>query len=106
MVVAVAALVTPPSPQPIQVTTDLDGLPRAVVLRQGPSTLLGTSSGAAWGERILEVHCIYEQWRERRHWWGQPVERDYFRLELEDGHMRVIFRDVADKQWSLERRRI
>jgi len=106
MVIAVAALVTPPSPLPIQVTTDLDGLPRAVVLRQGPPTLLGTSSGSAWGERIWEVRCIYEQWRERRHWWGQPIERDYFRLELEDGHMRVVFRDVADKRWSLERRRI
>jgi nucleotidyltransferase/DNA polymerase involved in DNA repair len=114
MVVAVAALVTPPRPQPIQVTTDLEGLPRAVVLRQGPQTLrlssgqamLGTSSGPAWGERIQEVRCVYELWRERRHWWGQPVERDYFRLELEDGQMRVVFHDVRADRWSLERRHI
>jgi nucleotidyltransferase/DNA polymerase involved in DNA repair len=106
MAVAVAALVTPPRPQPLQVTTDLEGLPRAVVLRQGPSTLFGTSSGLAWGERIREVRCVYELWRERRHWWGQPIERDYFRLELEDGQMRVVFHDVQADRWSLERRHI
>jgi DNA polymerase-4 len=114
MVVAIAALATPPRPQPIQVTTDLDGLPRAVVLRQGPATLrlssgwatLGTSSGPAWGERIREVRCVYELWRERRHWWGRPIERDYFRLELEDGQMRVVFHDVRADRWLLERRHI
>jgi DNA polymerase-4 len=106
MVVAIAALATPPRPQPIQVTTDPDELPRAVVLRQGPAMLLGTSSGLAWGERIREVRCVYELWRERRHWWGRPIERDYFRLELEDGQMRVVFHDVRADQWLLERRHI
>jgi hypothetical protein len=106
MVVAVAALITPPRPEPIHVTTDLEGLPRAVVLRQGPSTLLGTGSRPAWGERIREVRCVYELWRERRRWWGQPIERDYFRLELEDGQMRVVFHDVRADRWSLERRHV
>jgi hypothetical protein len=104
MAVAVAALVTPPRPKPLQVTTDLEGLPKAVVLRQGPSTLLGISSGLVWGERIQEVRCVYELWRERRRWWGRPIERDYFRLELEDGQMRVVFHDVRADRWSLERR--
>jgi nucleotidyltransferase/DNA polymerase involved in DNA repair len=106
MVVAVAALVTPPRPEPIHVTTNLEGLPRAVILRQGPSTLLGTSLGLAWGKRIREVRCVYELWRERRHWWGRPIERDYFRLELEDGQVRVVFHDVRTDRWLLERRHI
>jgi DNA polymerase-4 len=114
MVVTVAALVTPPRPQPIQVTTDLGGLPRAVVLRQGPlilrlssgQAMLGTSSRLAWGECIQEVRCVHELWRERRRWWSRPIERDYFRLELENGQMRVIFHDVLIDQWSLERRHI
>jgi len=88
--VMVAALVIPPKPSLIQVTTNRDGSPRAVV----------------WRERIQEVRCVYELWRERRQWWGQPVERDYFRLELADGQMRVIFRDVCTDRWLLERRHV
>lgn len=88
--VVVASLVIPPNPSPIQVTTDRHGLPRAIV----------------WREHIREVQCVYELWRERRQWWGQPIERDYFRLGLEDGQMRVVFRDVRTNQWLLERRHI
>lgn len=88
--VVVASLVIPPQPSPIHVTTDQDGLPRAIV----------------WREHIREVRCVYELWRERRRWWGQPIERDYFRLGLEDGQMRVVFRDVKANRWLLERRHI
>lgn len=68
--------------------------------------MLGTSPGPAWGERIREVRYVHELWRERRRWWGRPIERDYFRLELEDGQMRVVFHDVWADQWLLERRHI
>jgi DNA polymerase-4 len=88
--VVVASLIIPPKPSPIQVTTDRHGLPRAIV----------------WREHIREVRCVYELWRERRRWWGQPIERDYFRLGLEDGQMRVVFRDVRTDRWLLERRHI
>jgi nucleotidyltransferase/DNA polymerase involved in DNA repair len=88
--VVVASLVIPPKPSPIQVTTDWNGLPRAIV----------------WREHIRKVRCVYEIWRERRRWWGQPIERDYFRLGLEDGQMRVVFRDVRTNRWLLERRHI
>jgi nucleotidyltransferase/DNA polymerase involved in DNA repair len=88
--VVVASLVIPPKPSPIQVTTDRNDLPRAIV----------------WREHIREVRCVYELWRERRRWWGHPIERDYFRLGLEDGQMRVVFRDVRTNRWLLERRHI
>ncbi len=88
--VVVASLVVPPQPCPIQVTTDQDGLPRAIV----------------WRQRLREVRCVHELWRERKQWWEQPVERDYFRLELDDGQMRVVFRDVQAHRWLLERRHV
>jgi hypothetical protein len=59
-----------------------------------------------WRERIRQVRCVYSLWRERRRWWAHPIERDYFRLELDDGQMRVIFRDVRTDRWLLERRRV
>ena len=112
--ILVASLVVAPEPSPIQVTTDRDGNPRAVV----------------WRERIRQVQTIYEHWRERRRWWSNPIERDYFRLEIQSeakeparplqtlgsppspgstsapGRMKVIFRDVRANQWYLERRHI
>jgi hypothetical protein len=118
--VLVASLVVAPEPCPIQVTTDHHGNPRAVV----------------WRERIRQVQTIYEHWRERRRWWSNPIERDYFRLEIQSrsrkpvsssriprstqvtastqvttstqapGRMKVIFRDVRANQWYLERRHI
>ncbi len=90
MIVVVASLIAPPPPRSIQVTTDLSGLPRALV----------------WHDRIREVLVITETWRERRYWWSRPVERDYFRLETADGQMRVIFRDARDDRWLLERRHV
>lgn len=89
--VVVASLVVPPKPRPIQVTTDRDGRPRAIV----------------WRQRIRQVRSVHELWRERRRWWAQPIERDYFRLELDDGQMRTVFRDLLQaNRWLLERRHI
>ncbi len=102
LVILVASLVVAPSPSPTQVTTDHEGLPRGIL----------------WRERIWEVQSIYEHWRERRRWWGpRPIERDYFRLEIEawrgsrpstqsPGRMKVIFRDVQADRWYIERRHI
>jgi DNA polymerase-4 len=90
MIIVVASLIAPPPPRPIQITTNPAGLPRALV----------------WRDRIREVEAVYEIWRERRRWWGQPVERDYFCLETDDGQMRVVFCNVRTGRWLLERRHI
>jgi DNA polymerase-4 len=90
MVIVAASLLGPPPPQPVQVTTDPQGLPRAVV----------------WRDRMREVAAIHETWQEDTHWWSQPVERDYFRLETGDGQVRVIFHDLRNDRWLLERRHI
>jgi DNA polymerase-4 len=88
LVVVVAALIAPPPPCPIQVTFGLQGLPRALV----------------WHDRIHQVSAVYECWRERRRWWGTPVERDYYRLETTSGEIKLIFHDLREGQWLMERR--
>ena len=90
MIIVVASLLGPPPPRPVQVTTDSSGYPRALV----------------WHDRIREVVAVYEVWRERRRWWGLPIERDYFRLGTDDGQMRVVFCDLRADRWLLERRHI
>ena len=87
-VVRVAALIGPPPPRPVEATVGPGGEPRALV----------------WDERIRPVATIYEGWRERRRWWGRPVERDYWRLETDDGLVRVVYRDLRTEGWWLERR--
>ena len=88
LVVVVAALVAPPPPCPIQVTLSPQGLPRALI----------------WHGRIHQVSAVYECWRERRRWWGVPVERDYYRLETTLGEAKWVFHDLREGQWLMERR--
>ncbi len=90
LIVVVAALLGPPLPRPIRVTTDPQGLPRALV----------------WPDRIRQVAAVYETWRERTRWWSLPIERDYFRLETADGQVCVVFHDLRSGRWLLERRRL
>jgi len=88
LIVIVASLLAPPGPRPIQATTDPQGQPLALV----------------WDRRFHPVARVYEHWRERRRWWMQPVLRDYYRLELRDRQVKVVFRDLENDGWYLERR--
>jgi hypothetical protein len=88
VIIVVASLLGPPPPRPIQVTTDLAGLPLALV----------------WQERIHEVVAVYEAWRVHTRWWGLPVEREYFRAETADGRVRIVYHDIRASRWLLERR--
>jgi protein ImuB len=90
MIVVVAALLRPPPPCPIQVTISPSGEPCALV----------------WPDRILPVARVYEHWRERRRWWARPLRRDYYRVELADAQVRVVFRDLGEERWWLERRSV
>ncbi|MBN1249916.1 MAG: hypothetical protein JXC32_19795, partial [Anaerolineae bacterium] len=89
LIVMVASLIHPPEPRAIQVTPSRDGAPAAFI----------------WEERPYRVRLIYEHWRERRFWWARPIERDYYRLEDNGGHVRLIYQDLRTATWWLDRRR-
>ena len=88
LIITVAALLAPPGPRPIQVM-------------QGPT---GQVRALLWNNRFYPVTCIYEEWRQRRGWWAQPLARDYLRLETQEGLVRVVFHDLPTDRWWLERR--
>ncbi len=88
LIVIVASLLSPPGPRAIQTTLDAAGQPLALV----------------WDQRFHPVARVYEHWRERRRWWTQPVLRDYYRVELRDHQVKIVFRDLACDGWYLERR--
>ena len=90
LVIVIASLIGPPRPKKIQVTTGAGDTPCALV----------------WPDRIVPVRRIYEHWRESRFWWAQPVLRFYYRLEDNNGLVRVVYRDMCNNTWWLDRRHI
>ena len=89
-IVMVASLLGPPLPKPIKVTLNAD---------RTPATL-------EWGGKTRSVSQVYEVWRERRSWWGLPVDRDYYRIETSRGASHVVFRQIGTNQWMLDRRHL
>lgn len=74
-------------PQEIRVTANIQGVP------------LGFTRN---GHRE-KVAAIYEQWRVADEWWGNEVERNYFRIKTSAGLVCDIYRDVVANQWYLSK---
>jgi len=88
LAVIVASLLRSPRPREIQVTLAPDGVPCALI----------------WSDKVRAVRKVYEHWRERRFWWGEPLRRDYYRLEDVQGRTHVIYYDLVAACWMLDRR--
>lgn len=73
--------------QPIKVTTGPDGAPRRF------------KQGETWHivERVLD------RWRVDEGWWEDRVWRSSFRLITRDGLLVVVYRDLLEKKWYLQR---
>jgi hypothetical protein len=72
------------SPKPASVRADERGVPLAVGAR--------------------EVDCVREEWVVEDRWWtGRPLRRRYFELVLIDGRNIVVFRDLVEGVWFLQR---
>ena len=75
-------------PQPVDLAVDLEGRPRAVEVRS----------------RRRTVGRIEEIWRVEGEWWRErPVDRTYFRLQLDDGPTVVVYRDNVEAGWWMQR---
>jgi hypothetical protein len=49
------------------------------------------------------VTAIYEQWKLADQWWGQEIERHYFRVETSGGIVCDIYRDTGGDRWYLSK---
>lgn len=85
--VKIAALLESPSPVATKVILNAQGLPVIVTLAGIRQPIFG----------------IDEHWRVERHWWSQPIRRDYYRIILADGSLRNLFRDLNNGRWYLDR---
>jgi hypothetical protein len=75
-------------PRPLRVEAGEDGRPVAVYL-----------SG-----RRCAVEAVQETWRIDDEWWrGRPVSRVYYQLGLMDGRTVVVYEDVTQGRWYVQR---
>jgi hypothetical protein len=72
------------APKPAPVDADARGTPAAV----GP----------------MAVDTVREEWVVEDRWWtGRPLRRRYFELVLVDGRNVVVFRDLVEGGWYMQR---
>jgi hypothetical protein len=51
-----------------------------------------------------EVDAVREEWVVEDRWWtSRPLRRRYFELVLIDGRNAVVFRDLVDGRWFVQR---
>ncbi|MBA2257234.1 MAG: hypothetical protein H0W05_08510 [Thermoleophilaceae bacterium] len=71
--------------------------PRLAAVRAGPG-------GAPVALDRAAVEAVVEDWVVEDRWWtGRPLRRRYFELVLEGGRNAVVFCDLADGRWYLQR---
>jgi hypothetical protein len=60
---------------------------------------------AVWlSGRRYAVEAVLETWRIDDEWWRQrPVSRVYYQLGLVDGPMVVVYEDVVQGHWYVQR---
>ncbi len=76
----------PPKPKKLQVHCDTTGTPNKLQIRK----------------QTHVVKYIHQHWRVQSHWWGKPIERDYYQVNISDGRLITLFCDHK-KNWFLDR---
>jgi hypothetical protein len=73
--------------QPIRVTTDEAGVPRAF----------------SWCGRHYQVAHLANAWRFDDGWWEQRIWRDYFKVATNTRMLVVLYHDLCTDGWFLNR---
>jgi hypothetical protein len=69
-----------------------------------PAAVEADERGAPAYVGAVGVDSVREEWVVEDHWWtGCPLRRRYFELVLLDGRNVVVFRDLAEGGWFLQR---
>jgi hypothetical protein len=55
------------------------------------------------GHHRKKVARILNSWRIDDEWWREPLSRQYFQVELQDGVVLTVFRDLISGIWYQQR---
>ncbi len=56
-----------------------------------------------WEEQTHPVQGISNRWRVDVRWWRARIWRDYFQLVTTTGLLLVVYHDLVDDRWYLQR---
>ena len=56
-----------------------------------------------WNNSRRKVAAILNVWRIDEEWWREEISRQYFRIELQDGLIVTVFRDLVSGRWYRQR---
>jgi hypothetical protein len=69
-----------------------------------PAVVEADERGVPLAVGSTPVDSVREEWVVEDRWWtGKPLRRRYFELVLDDGRNVVVFRDLRDGDWFLQR---
>ena len=75
-----------------------DGLPITVTC-----DALAAPTAFVWDTHRHSVARVLERWRVDEGWWRRRVWREYFTLTTHTGLLVLIYHDVRDDTWRLQR---
>ena len=56
-----------------------------------------------WQGQPHLVNEVTRRWRVNLDWWRQRTWRDYFKLTTESGLLVIVYHDLQEHQWYLQR---
>lgn len=56
-----------------------------------------------WRNRTHEIKTIHKCWSIETGWWSQRIERDYYKVTTDNGHLLVIYGDLLTERWFVYR---
>lgn len=56
-----------------------------------------------WEGRVHQVQVVANQWRVDLGWWRLRVWRDYYKLATTTGLLLVVYHDLVNDKWYLQR---
>lgn len=73
--------------EPIQMTTDANGVPQAFI----------------WQQQRHPVQTIGKRWRVDVGWWRVHIWREHYKLTTQTGLLVIVYHDLVNDQWFLQR---
>ena len=67
------------------------------------SDTTATPQAFVWQEQVHHVYTVTNRWRVDQDWWQRQVWREYFKLTTQTGLLVIIYQDLLNKHWYLQR---
>ena len=56
-----------------------------------------------WQGQQHQIQVVAKRWRIDQQWWQERIWREYFKVTTHTGLMVILYRDLVNGQWYLQR---